>query len=124
MSTYLHPRIELLLSAMGGLEAAARDLAVAARKRADDRRPRRSRGGTLRPGTDTQLWNALSTAVKTQLDKRGERALLARELGVHRARIGEYFDQQTAMPDAERTLLLLLWLNRRAMAEKNRAPKT
>lgn len=122
MSTYLHPRIELLLSAMGGLEAAARDLTVSARKRADERR-RRSRGGTLRPGTDTQLWNALSAAVGAQLRKRGERALLARELGVHRARIGEYFDRQTAMPDAERTLLLLLWLNRRAMAEKNRAPK-
>lgn len=85
-----------------------------ANKRAEARRPRQNRGSTLRPGTDTQLWNALRLAVKPCLKRRGDRAVLARELGVHRARVGEFFDNASAMPDAERTLRLLLWLNRQS----------
>lgn len=58
------------------------------------------------------LWNALLALVGPRLHRRGARALLARELGVHRARIGEYFKRWSAMPDAERTLRLLVWLSR------------
>jgi len=50
--------------------------------------------------------------VGPRLRRRGARALLARELGLHRARIGEYFNRPSAMPDAERTLRLLVWLSR------------
>ena len=78
----------------------------------DRRKPRTGRGGTLRPSMETPLWNAVVTIVRPRLRRRGARALLARELGVHRARIGEYFGRQTAMPDAERTLRLLIWLSR------------
>jgi len=53
--------------------------------------------------------------VQPNLKKRGQRALLARELGLHRARIGEYFGRKSAMPDAERTLELLIWLGRQAV---------
>ncbi len=107
----------MLFSLMEGLESVARDLTKEARKRTETRASRRARGATLRPGTKTQLWNALSAAIRPHLKQRGARAVLARELNVHRARIGEYFDQGSAMPDAERTLLLLLWLNRRAQLE-------
>jgi len=93
------------------LEMASRQLIQEHRKRATSRRPRVRCGATLRPGSDTPLWNALVAAVKPRLRKRGDRALLARELGLHRARVGEFFDQQSGMPDAERTLRLVLWLS-------------
>lgn len=68
----------------------------------------------MRPSSETPLWNAVISMVKPHLKHRGDRALLARELDVHRARVGEFFDRQTAMPDAERALQLLLWLSGRA----------
>lgn len=58
--------------------------------------------------------------IRPKLRKRGARALLARELGLHRARMGEFFFRRTGMPDAERTLRLLLWLARQP-ADKNQA---
>ncbi len=67
------------------------------------------RGATLRPGVDTPLWRALVAAVRPLLQRRGAKALLAHELGLHRGRITEFFVKRTAMPDAERTLLLLEW---------------
>lgn len=103
-----------LLIAMGEvLELAARELSIAAKRKIDSRKPRARRGSTLRPSAETPLWNAVISQVKPHLKKRGDRAVLARELGVHRARIGEYFDTQTAMPDAERALQLLIWVARR-----------
>lgn len=113
MSPYIHPRLRGLLSVVGALEEVSRELAKEARKRIDERRPRPKRGATLKPSSETPLWNAIITLVKPQLSRRGARAVLARELNVHRARIGEYFDQQTAMPDAERALELLIWVSRK-----------
>lgn len=101
----------------GVLELAARELAKEARKRGDERRPRTRRGATLRPGADTALWNALAEMGGQLLKRRGARAILARELGVHRARIGEYFDTRTAMPDGERALRLLLLIARAAQQD-------
>lgn len=115
MSVYGHPRLDALFDLSDALERAARELAREGVKRIDRRKPRRQRrGATLRPSAETPLWNALAAVAKAQLRRRGDRALLARELGVHRARMGEYFDKGSAMPDAERALLLLLWLNDRA----------
>ncbi len=100
------------------LERAA--TAIAARmQQTSAKRNRVRRGGTLRPGIDTPMWQAVVQAVRPHLSRRGEKALLARELGVHRARIGEYFIRGTAMPDAERMLLLLVWLARR-QAKRNK----
>ena len=73
------------------------------------RKPRPS-GACLHPGLDTPLWNALAAAVRPYLKKRGEKAQLARLLYVHRPRVHAYFVHGSAMPDAERTLLLLQWL--------------
>ncbi len=94
------------------IDAIDRERIKAMHKQREARRLRVKRGATLRPCDDTGLWNALISLVEPRLRRRGTRALLARELGVHRARIGEYFQKKSAMPDAERTLRLLLWLSR------------
>jgi hypothetical protein len=94
------------------IDAIGREMIKAMHKRREARRPRIKRGATLRPSDDTPLWNALVAVVAPRLRRRGARALLARELGVHRARIGEYFNRRSAMPDAERSLRLLVWLSR------------
>lgn len=113
MKPHIPARLNSLLELAGGLEYLARELALVARKRRDARKPRSGRNTTLRPSTETPLWNGIVAMVKPHLTRRGERAILARELGVHRARIGEYFDTQTAMPDAERAFQLLIWIARK-----------
>jgi hypothetical protein len=81
--------------------------------------PRRSSGGTLRPSAaTTPLWKKLVTDVRPLLKRRGEKAQLARLLGIHRQGINEYFVSETRMPDAERTLLLLEWIEARRKNER------
>jgi hypothetical protein len=75
-------------------------------------RPRR-RDHTLRPGLSTPLWNAMATMVRTRLTRRGDKSNLARMLGVPPQRVHDYLRSRSRMPDAERTLLLLLWLAHR-----------
>ena len=75
--------------------------------------PRNPGGATLRPGPATPLWNRLASQVRLLLKPRGEKAQLARLLGVHRQAVHEYFASGSRMPDAERTLLLLEWLQAR-----------
>lgn len=82
------------------------------RKRTKAKPPRR--GATLRPGVETPHWLALVAAVQPHLRIRGTKAQLARELGLHRGRISQFFQARTAMPDAERTLLLMQWLLQRS----------
>jgi hypothetical protein len=98
------------------LEIPARELARAMQREWREFR-RRPRGATLRPGRETPLWLALASAVAPHLHRRGARALLARELGLHPSRVSEFFIKKTAMPDAERTLFLLLWLKCRMAAK-------
>lgn len=74
------------------------------------RRSIHASGATLRPGKTTPLWNKLKSEILPLLKPRGEKAQLARLLGVHRQAINEYFTSETRMPDAERTLLLSEWL--------------
>lgn len=79
---------------------------------------RRKSGGTIRPGRDTPLWNRLRADVRPLLKQRGEKAQLARLLGLHRQAVNEYFASGSRMPDAERTLLLLEWLRVRRAGKK------
>ncbi len=73
---------------------------------------RKGKGGaTLRPGKDTPLWNALIASALPHLKAHGAQASLARQLGLQRQQINAFFSQQTRMPDAERTLQLIAWLN-------------
>lgn len=78
---------------------------------------RRRRYRMLRPGLDTPLWNELAAAVNVYLRRRGEKAQLARVLGVPRQRIHKILVEQSACPDAERTLLLLCWVAARQRGE-------
>jgi hypothetical protein len=99
-------------------EAAEATVRAAAKKYAARKRLRR--GATVRPGSTTPLWNEVVTATRPFLRKYGEKAILARLLGVPRQRIHDYFVSRTAYPDAERVLLLLQWLAARR-AGKNPA---
>lgn len=101
----------MIFAMTDGLESVARDLIRSAARQYS--REGRRRGATLRPGSGTPYWGALAAAVRPFLKQRGERAQLARLLGVHPARINEYFVKNSAMPDAERTILLLQWLSLR-----------
>lgn len=83
-------------------------------------RPRaRPRGRILRPGIETPHWLALVELARPHLRRRGAKALLARELGLHKGRVSQFFSRQTAMPDAERTLLLLIWLMKQTRSVAN-----
>lgn len=94
------------------IETAAIAIARELRKRSKSRPI--GRGATLRPGVDTPHWLALVELARPHLRKRGAKANLARELGLHRARISEFVESRRTMPDAERTLLLMLWLLKRS----------
>lgn len=119
-----HPSLEPLVTVLQLVEDAGREIVREAHAQIDKRKVRTGRNGTLRPSPETPLWNAVIALTRPHLRRRGDRALLARELGVHRARVGEFFDRQKAMPDAERTLLLLLWLSRRIDQSSTRRRET
>jgi hypothetical protein len=70
---------------------------------------------SLRPATDTPLWNTLARAVEAQLQRRGAKSRLARLLGVSRQRLHLLVVAKSAYPDAERALLLQLWLQARLL---------
>jgi hypothetical protein len=98
---------------LGALSAPAR---ASARRRS--RRRANAGGATIRPGADTLLWNKLADEVRPLLKARGEKAQLARLLGVHRQAVNEYFVSRRRMPDAERVLLLLEWLRVRKAGKR------
>jgi hypothetical protein len=75
-------------------------------------------GSTLRPGGATPLWNALIATLRPWLTRRGDKAQLARLLGVPRQRVHDFLVGRGRMPDAERTLLLLEWLAARQRGVK------
>ena len=92
-------------------EAAARSLRQKVKLAGRQFRPQRGR--TIKPGTDTPLWNELAATVRGQLIRRGEKVRLARLLGLPRQRVHEFLLERRSLPDAERTLLLLVWLQAR-----------
>lgn len=111
MSTIPSARLNQMLHLASLLEIPAQAVAEELQRRF--RRPPVKRGATLRPGAGTPLWIALARAIAPHLRRRGEKTKLARVLGISPNRMFEYFNAQTAMPDAERALFLLLWLEAR-----------
>ena len=113
MSDYLHRRIRdfepLLFLFEQAARVQARSTARAATK-TPPRTSRRARGLTLRPGAATPLWNELVKTVHLNLRQRGAKVNLARYLGIHRQRLHVLIVSRRACPDAERTLMLLVWL--------------
>ncbi len=113
MSNYVPARLRDLEPLLFLLEASARVVARAAAKatrRTPPRKPRRTRGLTLRPGPATPLWNELVKTVHLNLRKRGAKANLARHLGISRQRLHVLIVSRETCPDAERTMMLLVWL--------------
>ena len=104
-------QLRAAFEATDGIIRLAQRLAREAARRTVRSRP--PRNTTLRPGPLTPMWNALVATIRHHLRRRGEKTNLGRELGVPPQRIHEYFVTRTATPDAERTLLLLDWLNTR-----------
>jgi len=113
MSQKLHPQLKLQGALALALFDAAFATAQAASRTIDAARRPQGHGCTLRPGTQTPLWNELVKFASPHLHQRGTKTKLARLLGVPRQRIQDYLNR-TAAPDAERTLLLLCWAAARA----------
>jgi predicted nucleic acid-binding Zn ribbon protein len=89
------------VAAVAATEAARRNLIRSRRQR---------RGKTLHPGADTPLWNILAGALNEECKKYGAKASLARHIGLPRQRMHDFLRGKSAMPDAERALMLLQWL--------------
>ena len=105
-------KLHRLVPLAAGLVAAAEVTAAQVRKIKRERRTS-LRYKSLRVGPDTPLWNELANAVFASLGPRGDKANLARLLGVSRQRLHLLLVAKTASPDAERTLQLLAWLQAR-----------
>jgi hypothetical protein len=109
MSADRIPRIDPLAA---GLVAAA-ELAAKAARRKYREATRRRIGAALKPGPDTPLWNELARACAANLTRYGEKARLARLLGISRQRLHVLLVSRSACADAERTLQLMTWLQAR-----------
>lgn len=109
----LGPRLSQLAPLTDPLIAAAEVTAAAARRKYRAIR-RRKAGRPPRAGADTPLWNELARACAAQLTRYGEKAKLARLLGISRQRLHVLLVSRSACTDSERTLMLLAWLNARA----------
>ncbi|HTZ19682.1 MAG TPA: hypothetical protein VMC06_02280 [Opitutaceae bacterium] len=105
-------QLKQLLNATDILVTGAQDVARAAKKKYREA-TRQRRGSALHPGPDTPLWNELAAAALKLLKEHGEKANLARYLGVSRQRVHLLLVAKAACPDAERALQLLAWVNAR-----------
>jgi hypothetical protein len=98
-----------LNSTLGAAEAAAQAAARQGRRL----RPAITRNHALKPGPATPLWNELVKRALPHLSKRGSKARLARILGVPRQRLHDCLKARRACLNADRTLLLLCWIEAR-----------
>lgn len=108
-SLRLPPQMELAVAVLEPLLVAAAAL-VADKRKAFHVAHRMRKGGTIRPGRDTPLWNALVAVIQPHLKDYGAQVNLGRLLGLPRQQINAFFTRRTRMPDAERTLQLIAWL--------------
>ena len=72
-------------------------------RRASAQLRRKSRGHTLRPGAGTPLWNELARAVHAHATRFGDKARLARVLGVPRQRVDDYLVARRRQPGQRRS---------------------
>ncbi|MBI3884630.1 MAG: hypothetical protein HY302_02710 [Opitutae bacterium] len=103
---------ELSLALMEAAEETIRQTVKLART--PQRTTRSRRGTTLKPGPASPLWNELAKIVLARLTRYGDKAQLARLLGLPRQRVNDLLLSRRHLPDAERTLLLLVWLQMRS----------
>jgi hypothetical protein len=109
MGAPIHPHLRQLEPLADALAASAKGTVLLARKKYREATRKKSYR-SLNPGPDTPLWNELAQACEQQLTRYGEKARLARLLGVPRQRIHLLLVAKTACADAERTLQLMTWL--------------
>jgi hypothetical protein len=88
------------------LDFLVNDIWAAARKRARRAKLAAAKG----PVQESFLWDAVVDAAGPHLKRRGEKARLARLLGVSRQAVHQHFVSRKTKPDAERTLQVLVWL--------------
>lgn len=110
---YISSNLNHVLTAMEGLYLAADAAAQAAARQGRRLRPAITRNHALKPGPATPLWNELVKRALPHLSKRGSKARLARILGVPRQRLHDCLKARRACLNAERTLLLLCWIEAR-----------
>jgi hypothetical protein len=104
----LHPHLRPYVEIIDWLAQAAAESARRAAGKLKRRPPKR--GLALLPGPDTPLWNELVRQVAPMLRKRGSKVHLARLLGISKQRLHVCLKARTGALDAERTLLLIVWL--------------
>lgn len=95
----------LLIEAVSAVQQARRERARQAPK------PPNDPGCALKRSGETPLWNELRSRVASLTARHGDKALLARQMGLPRQRIHKFLKEGSAMPDAERTLWLLAWVS-------------
>ncbi len=117
---YVHPTMEPLVATFWDIievaAEAARNHRRAKAKRAP--RPKAPQGLTRRPGEDSPLWNELRRRLIIHTRDYGAKAILARHLGLPRQRVGDFLASGSSMPDAERTLWLLAWVEAKEAGKK------
>ena len=117
---YVHPRMEPVISTLWEIieiaATAAKNHRKAKAKRVHRKTP--SRGLTRRPGEETPLWNELRRRLILHTRQRGAKALLARHLGLPRQRVTDFLARASSMPDAERTLWLLAWVEAKEVGKE------
>ncbi len=118
-----HPHVRPLVMISDLLWLLAAEACEELRKRGEKPLPRTGKGNALRAGMETPLWNQLTKQALAQLTQRGDRARLARILGLPRQRVTEFLRSRKSLPDAERTLLLLCWLTRQLEERPLLAPE-
>lgn len=91
----------------------AAEMAIHGARKLRRPQPPDPRGRILRPGQETPRWNRLAATALKLLRRRGDKAKLARTLGISRQRLHLLLTARTACPDAERTLRLLEWVEER-----------
>ena len=106
---FVHPRFDGILLVLDLLKEGAVAASEAARRKLVRPRSQR-RGQSSRSGDDTPLWNILVKAIKAECNKRGDKAQLARSIGLPRQRLNDFLHRAGAQPDAERALMMLQWL--------------
>lgn len=107
------PKITYPAYLMGDVAGILLELAEASLRESAARRRkvrRRRIGETLHPGIATPLWNELLRQAQPLLRRWGEKAQLARQLGIDRQRLNHCLKAGRACLDGERTLLLLCWV--------------
>ena len=109
----LHYSLDLTLDLLDGLFQAAMEASRISAKYAAThyRKSQPAVGLTLHPGDQTPLWNQLREQIRFHTQGYGDKANLARCMGLPRQRLQEFLKAGSAMPDAERTLWLLCWVN-------------